>query len=414
MQRYPESRDVRLNLFDYITTVPEGAFVSDGKIIPAWHCTNTRMRAAQKLLVALDSPVAARFAAAASDGKVYFADRSDVPRMTAAYALGGSTAFIFERTDKDSASLVLVSGDKYFECVNGEVTYGDFEGRLRCGVIKNGRLFGISKSDPFVLCWSGEGGWNDWTKGLSGSGSMRLMPPCGEGLEVFACGGELVVLCKKCIVRFSAGGNPEDFKVEDIIPVPEVVENSACVIGDGLLFFTVFGLMRYGGGKVVRQEGAITEEMQSLTHSMAYDNRYYFACGTPKGSSENRVYVYDTFKGLYQTVDVSAYFLARDTTSVLAYTSSYLFRITDEGTGSFSVEIPQFDFGIRGRKLFKTLEMDCDDDVTVEIFDGRHTSRYALLPKRKKLNIRGESFNIKISGKTGAVRSAYVTAEVPK
>lgn len=411
MGRYPKFKRVRQDLLKSAELQPVGAFASGGKITAGWKGVSSGAPTFNGRLAAMcASAVGGGILAATEDGKIYTGSLG--AGLTLAHSDGGSSPFVFETQDT-APRAVLLSGNTFTTLQSGSILHGEFPVKLSCGTMRRGRLFGADAENPYVLRWSGSKGFNDWISGISGAGSLTLEPFGGHVLDIFDFEDRLVVIREGSIMRFSVYGNPENFKEVDTAISPQIYRSTAAISGDGILFFTSGGLMSYRGGKIAKIDGLISDDLQSPTSAFVYDGRYYFICGTSKSLSKSVVYVYDFLHGGYEIIDIPAYFISHDGTSLVAYAPSAIYRLRwGYEYILYEVATESMDFGTDRRKLLTELEVDCDEDVRVSISNGRSTKTIRSAKGRTRLNMRGADFKVTFSGYGGSVRSAYLTAEV--
>ena len=410
MGRYRQCKDVSVNLLQLPGILPRGAFVKDGELTPGWTQNELTSSLNFKLAAGRWWDITGRFYAATDTGEVYRGN--DGVTLERIYSDGGDSPFFFETYDRE-LNIVLVSGSYYTAFRDGISIHDRLSGRLSCGAMRNGRLFGAADGDGYTLKWSGVKSYADWSSANSDSGKLTLEPPGGVILNVVDFGDELVIFRQYCIVRFAAWGDTENFRVKETISVPPVTRNAQLIAGDSILFFTSAGLMRYRGGSVTRVEGAVTEDLIKVTSVFAHGDRFIFFAGTSRSFKSDVVYVYDRLRDCCQFLDIPAYLIAQDSVGVLAYTPSKIYRLYyQNGSYNYSVETPEINFGYRGRKLLKYIEIDCDDGLILHVNNGRSTRKIPSANGRVTLNMRGKEFKITLEG-VGAVRSAVAVAEVP-
>lgn len=411
MGRYPKFKHVRQDILKSSVLQPTGAFVKDGKIFTGWKGVNERVSVANGLTAMLMSEVGNGILAGTDNGEIY--SGASGTGLTLNYSDGGTSPFVFETYENSVSRAVLLSGKTFTTLYGGNLFHGELPAKLRCGTMRRGRLFGADNDNAYILRWSGPKGFTDWIEDISGAGNLVLEPSGGQISDIFDFEDELVVFREQSVMRFSVFGNPENFREIDTVVLPRIYRHTAAIAGDSILFFTSGGLMRYHGGKVTKTDGLISCDLTSPTSAFVYDGRHYFICGKSKSMAKSVVYVYDFWDGGYEIIDVPAYFISQDSTSLLAYTHSTIYRLRfGYEYIQYEVTTGNIDFGTNRRKLLTELEMDCDDDVRVSISNGRSTKTFRSVNGRTRLNMRGAEFKVTFSGYGGSVRSAHITAEV--
>ncbi len=415
MERYRKVKTVRLDLLRDVKLTPLGAFVRDGVIYPGYIGQNQRVNPVKNLISMVNSDYGSCLLAVTSAGETYYGSRLGGASLQRIYSDGAQYGFVFETRDPDGPKAVALSGTHYTVSGPQGRTHGSLSVSLSCGVMKNGRLFGCDSSNRYMLRWSGTGGWQDWEEEIGGSGHFFFKPDYGYITGIFDMDGEIVVLFEYGIARVSVGGNPETFRIIDILKCPHYRNSTAALAADGLYFVTDGGFMRYSNGKITLLKGLITDDIQSTTSGYIGYGQFYFVCGSSRSLAKNVVYVYDIFNEAYQIADVPAYFVNCDSTSLLAYTDSTVYRLKKEVSGwRYTVQTENLDFGCDQRKLIKRLEIDCDTDISLSIANGIYQRSVSKPAKRTRVFMRGPYFCIKFTGATGRVRSAYITVEVPE
>lgn len=411
MGEYPKFKRMRIDLLKSTKLQPVGAFVNDGKITGGW--VEVRGGAPTfngRLAAHCASTVGGGILAATDSGEIYTGSLGG--ELVLAHSDGGATPFVFETQDT-AARAVLLSGTTLTTLHGGSIAHLEFPVELSCGAMRRGRLFGADAQNPYILRWSGPKGFNDWLGGILGAGSLTLEPFGGSISNIFDFEDKLVVFREQMIMRFSVYGNPENFKQVDTAITPKIYRSTAAISGDSILFFSSGGLMSYRGGKVAKIDGLISDDLQSPTSAFVYDGMYYFICGTSKSLKKSVVYVYDFLNGGYEIIDIPAYFISHDGTSLVAYAPSAIYRLKLGGEHTlYEVATENMDFGTDERKLLTMLEVDCDEDVRVSISNGRSTKTVRPAKGRTRLNMRGAEFKVTFSGYGGSVWSAYLEAEV--
>lgn len=415
MERYRKVKTVRIDLLRDVKLTPLGAFVRDGVVYPGYLGQNQRVDPVKNLTSMVNSDYGSCLLAVTSTGEVYYGSRLSGAAMQRLYSDGTQYGFVFEARDPDGPKAVALSGYHYTSSNSKGRTHGSLAVSLSCGVMKNGRLFGCDSSNRYMLRWSGPGGWQDWKEEIGGAGHFFFEPVYGYITGIFDMNGEIVVLFEYGIARLSVGGNPETFRIIDTFRCPHYRNLTAALAADGLYFVTDGGFMRYSNGKLTLLKGLITDDIQSTTSSFIGYGQFYFVCGSSRSLAKDVIYVYDIFNEAYQIADIPAYFVNCDNTSLLAFTDSTVYRMRKDVSGwRYTVQTEDIDFGCDRRKLLTYLEIDCDTDVSLTIANGKYQRGVSRPAKRTKIFMRGPYFCFRITGATGRVRSAYITAEVPE
>ncbi len=408
-------KTVRVNLLEKPYVVPLGAFVKNAAITAGWVGQNQRVEPVKNIISMINSYVGGAILAVASDGSVYRALRTNGLSLIKLASDGYMFGFVLDLEDNGKKKALAISGPSYTEYSSGTLVHDKFNGQyMTRGAIINGRLFGVDFVNQFVLKWSGKNGWNDWTEGTTDSGRFVFDSARGFIKDVFEMHGDIVLVFEFGVARVSVGGNPETFKVIDKQNLPYYYPFTAVAAENYVYFMTEDGLLRYGDNRVNRVEGLISDDATEATSGFLWMGRYYFLCARSRSLKRNIMYVYDILSESYQMIDIPAYFAYYDLDSVIAYTTTTMYRVRNAYSGwRYGVLSQNVNFGTTGRKLATYLEVDCDSDVSVSIDNGRYTRTFSNPPKKLRVDMRGEKFTVKFEGSTGSVRSAYLTAEVP-
>lgn len=409
-ERYPGCTFQQVDLLEGNHKFTIGCTLKDGTIKPGLVATNTGLPSIPTMVHFGMSEIGGGIIVYTSDKFMRLATMENGLNYYTNYNFTADYPFSFECNNGYSGEYVLV-GNEYFIKLSGR-TYsaGHFNGSLRHGAFCRGRLFGADWSNAYILRWSGEGGWNDWTLGLTGSGYARLEPLGGEILRVFNFNQELVVLRKKGITFVTVGGNPETFKVGKTVIIPPVYNAySAIIVANTLYIYTDDGLYSYKDGKIAKEDGLISADMTTCNYMNKDTERYLITSGVSAKLGRTAMYVYDVIEDVCQVVDVPAVNVGADATSMIAFCEDATYRIV--AGNSYTAYCGTYDFGSPDRKLLTGLEIDCDNGVDVEISNGTYTRTISGAKGRMLLNMRGTKFTVSISGGE-EVRSAKLTAEV--
>lgn len=307
------------------------------------------------------------------------------------------------RIDVIGNSRILSMVDGAQEMVNRTLS-------LSCGVIHCDRLFGADEDEGLKLKWSGTEGVKDWSESIDGAGSVILSPVGGYITGICSLGDYLYLIREGGITRFSANGSPENFKeMPPIYPMEGIEARSVRVIGRYIYFLKGNEVYRFNGGNYEKIPSPLSYDLGEYFSTSAVLNRYFAVCGTSIKLGRNALYLYDGLKDAWQIVDTPAQYAFSDDISMLVSTDTTLRRLVTGG--NYAVELGDFAVNGFARKLLKRVEVDCEGDVKLEIYNGRNVRAVACKTGKIKLNMRGESFNFTFKG-SGKVRSAKAVWEV--
>lgn len=329
-------------------------------------------------------------------------------RFVSASGKPSDGAFLIEDTFGGVAKALAVYGTECCELKDGSFMQKSFAGNITGGTMKSGRLFGVSLSDPLKICWSGEGGTDDWQEGISGAGWARVSPGLGNVLALFNAGERIAAVRERGITFMKAGGTPENYSFTGDIPTPPIAAGTCAMVGERLFFFAGEGLYCLENSSVKPVGSRIFADVSSPDGCSVRDDRYYVLAGVSKKLGRRVMWQYDCESGETYAIDAPARALACGE-RLFAYCadgSSYEL----EEASSPSCYIGGLDFGSAKRKVLTRIEVECDGEVEAEISNGS-ISRKVTVKGAKQVHMRGVKFSLKLSfGK--AVRSVKAYAEV--
>ncbi len=382
-----------------------GCYVREGKLIPAINLVKKLNAAMSVVNAAWYSVVAKKYIIAgmksvwASDGDMSSHNNGlaviDYPSMLENSSGGTNTAMVTGSTN------YFLIGEK---CLNRP-----FKGNMHGCVMKNGRVFGIDNTDLYKIKWSGEGGIEDWTEGISGAGWTTVQYGFGSILNLVVFKDKIVAVREYGLTLFTAYGTPENYKLSYIDrTLPKIFANTAGVVNDKLLFYTENGLYVYDGNKIEKSTLELAEELSAPKWASCGKGKY-FLCGVSKTLERQAVLVVDVLHDCAYVIDAPVKAVAAGD-RIFGYADKQEYGL-EEG-GEYSFTSGEIDFSQRGFKVLKEVIIDGAKDVKIEVSNGVISRIVWGIRGKFRPNMRGESFKITVCGK-GKIKGISAVAEVP-
>ncbi|MDE7167619.1 MAG: hypothetical protein K2O28_02070 [Clostridia bacterium] len=381
-----------------------GCFVHDGKLIPAINSCTRLNRLNEKAKLSWYSGLTKRYLLFTQNKLYYSFGALNSPTTVSFIAKSPSLIEIRNAT----ASAIYLFGDTTYFKINTLGNALTFKGGVMDCVMKNGRIFGIDTSKRYTIRWSGEGGIDDWTEGISGAGWAALSQGYGEILNLVVYKEKLVAIREYGLAVLSAYGTPENYKLSyPPYKLPKVYKYTACVVNEKLLFCTDDGIYSYDGNTVEKAGFELADEIESPTFATC-NNGKYFLCGVSKTLKRKAVLVYDAALNAAYIIDTDANTISVGP-NVFAYSDTYETQLKEGGEYSFTSG--EIDFSTRGLKVLKEVVIDGDKDVRLEVSNGVISRIVGGVRGKFRPNIRGKSFKITVCGK-GKIDGISAVAEV--
>lgn len=399
--KYPSVKTAAVNLISADGAVCVGCEVTNGEIIPALCASQETQNAFADVKAAGYSAAAGAYMVCDGQKVFYSADGLNFSELS---PLDGAEPFIFEQRENGKARLYAAGDEKCVFFGGGAGGLNTFDCGICGGQFKNGRLFGIDKSDNFTLRWSGEGGALDWEESIDGAGWLKLDGAGGRILNLLVYGEKLVAVRENCLSVFSAFGTPENFKVESKnLYVSGVIKNTAAVAGNKLLFFADGGcgggLFSFNGTKITRISCPIAGQTEQPTCATA-DGGLYFAGVYAKPLKRRAVLVYNVESGTAYFADFPADVLLAGN-GVFAYAQGLACKLENgsENGGEFTFTSGKADFGSAGEKYLKTVQIRCAEGVDTEISNGRTVRGFKDVKNALSADMRGANFTFSVKSR---------------
>lgn len=356
-------------------------------------------------------PAAAQAVYLTSHGNFYMYNSGDLWRSTGAYGN-------FYRIGTG-----FTSPPYFAECCNGEEDFtiiGDGQKALRsdytltegitCPPIKLGvgcysRMFGVDSSDSHVLRWSAAGDVTDWEESAAGAGHVRLDPVRGDIVRLVSLGGKLIAVRRNGITKIAAGGEGEDFVVENVDgDFGEVLENTVVCCADKIYFFAKDGLYCFDGDI----ERADFDGLEGFSE---------VACAAACG---NRIFAGGKLDGQYaiaciETGGGGVSYVARRADCICAAGRVFFY-----GGGAPAEIVPtaqsgewksgNTDLGVRGKKFLHSVVAD-GNLTSLTVSNGVYSRTFSDVSGEIKVGMPGErfSFEFTCAGRVRALYARYVS-----
>ncbi|MBD5585423.1 MAG: hypothetical protein HDQ88_10100, partial [Clostridia bacterium] len=303
---------------------------------------------------------------------------------------------------------VIIADSQWYYIHELGVSVNSFAGGVTSCVLKNGRIFGVDKTDAYKIKWSGEGGYDDWEEGISGAGWVCLENSYGKILNLIIYRDKIAVIREYGITLFTAYGTPENYKLDYLdARTPKIQQNTAVVAEENLLFYTVEGLYYFNGSEIRRAEVPLRDDLQDVNCCTA-NGEAYLLSGYSKSLERRAVLAVNLRQNTAYLIDGEADAMCYGE-AVFAYAGT---QATEIGKGEdFKYICKKVDFSLSGRKTLKEINILGGNDVRVEVSDGVNSRILWGLRGKFRPNMRGKSFKITVTGK-GKIYKLEAVAEV--
>lgn len=353
-----------------------------------------------------------------SNGMFYFYSAEQGAYQMAYYLSKPATSMrITDRDLKDTT--VFVGPRGCLSCdTKGNVTGLDLPNNTQMGCACNNRLFiGVK---PYTVAYSSPDNPLDFTETAHGAGKVHFPAERGEMVGIVNFKENVYVFFQYGIAKLETGGSPHEFRVKRLVyGGGKIFPYSMGVCGECVMFLAVDGIYRFDGEK--------TTKVEVLPVKPA-DNAAQWCCH----ASVEGLYILrflDAREGfkiavLYED-GKSGYF--SDTFNVVHNSDGQAFcqyglnigTIAKDGdlyAGSvYDFSVGKTDFGLRSRKLLKSLRFEGEGAMSVSVIvDGETKTKRLYFVEGVaiwKLRERGTRFGFGIQPEKGA-RIRKMTAEI--
>ena len=401
---YPASKIISQNVITAAGALPVSCKVENGKIVTALSAVKGDGMYPANVVMTAYSAGAKRFFVYAG-GIVYFS--SGGTGFLASGAIESKFPFLFEKRENGGVKAYFAGKDY---CVTHDGQYlssYNFDMPVYGAVFRYGRFFGIDNDDAFKIRWSGSGGAFDWVEGISGAGWVNLEIAYGKVLDLVNFKDKLCAVRENGITVISAFGTPENFTVKHADnKTPKIFKSTAAVAGDKLVFCTERGLYAFDGNSITKISCGLCEDIQNPKYAVSLGDEY-FLCGESKSLNKGAILVYDEKNNDAYLIDEQADALLSNG-KIYTYFNNHA-CVLQPGKG-FSFTSGNLFFSGK-RKVLKSIEIDCDGEVEVEVSNGVKSSIFGGQFKKIIPKMSGKYFKITVRG-TGEVREISAYAEV--
>ena len=307
----------------------------------------------------------------------------------------------------------LIFGDNKFLYVDKQTARSrSVSVGIRSSILKNGRYFGIDRTNPYIIKWSGESNYLDWTESISGAGWVEVGYGLGEILNLVLYKDKAVAVREYGLTLFDAHGNPENFNVEYVDGlIPKIYKNTAWVVDGKLVFNTVEGLYYYDGNSVKRAEFYLSDDISDPVYT-AVSGKKYLICGNSKTLKKLAILVVEVGENDGYLIDLQAEAIACGKKN-FAYLDGTAYELK-EGL-YFTFTSGEFDFSSPQKKMLKEVVLDADGEVEIEVSNGVNSRILRGVSGKMRVNMRGKRFKITLKSKdkiNGLCAVAEVKVEV--
>jgi hypothetical protein len=283
-----------------------------------------------------------------------------------------------------------------------------------------GRVFCAIK--PFSVMYSAAYEPLNVEYSLEHGGQIMLTMDKGETESIAAMNNKVFVFFEHGIMELEYSGSSRDFEIRDIgYDGGKIFGSSVGVCSleqDKAYFLAENGIYAFNGKGVKRV--AQNLDIKPITKGqvcvhLEFDGKYYLSFISENG--QRRAVVVDGETGLgYETFALESVGVLNG--DAVCTVDGKIMRMSENGEllpgESARFFASDIDFGVRGRKTLKTLELYGTGTATVCVSCGlKKKSKTVVLDKNPKLNIswKGESFGLEILLEKGA-RMTGATAEI--
>jgi hypothetical protein len=396
-------REKSITLDNLDNIIPISCTISNGEITPAFVAEKSDFKVPTDLYGLAYSSAAGLYMAVNASG-IYCT--IDGGKFTSISASSGTKPFFVEDVYSQKPRLVTVFGSTMYIHDKSSFVGIKLDNELLCGVMHRGRLFAADLNERLKIYWTGEGGIRDWSKGLYKGGHMYLNPERGKILNLVEFDEKIVIVREYGLSLFSANGNPENFCVNlSDTDTDKIYENTACVLGGKLYFYTTSGLYAFDGNDIEKVEHNLSHDVLDPTYALTIGDMYVLSCKS-KTLEKQVVLVYNATKGFAYYVDIKAdvMYLANG----LCIVSDNVIYTLKEGE-NWSISCGRFDFGTG--KNCTLVEAYVGGNATFTIGNGRYLRTFSSFSGTVRPKFRGKKFSLKISGQQ-KVQKVQLTGDI--
>jgi len=401
---FPQTKLKKVDVLEAKGALGVGCYVKDGKLIPAINTVRKLGVALNVINFAWYSAVAKKYIVAGMKS-VWV---SDGEMSTHSMGIAAIDRPSLLESSSGGVNTAMVTGSTTYFLIGEKCMNKPFKGAVHSCVLKNGRVFGIDNTDLYKIKWSGEGGVDDWTEGISGAGWTTVQYGYGSILNLIVYKDKIVAVREYGLTLFSAYGTPENYKLSYIArKLPKIFADTAAVVEDKLMFYTEDGLYVYDGNKIEKSTLELAEEIAS-PRSVSCGKGKYFLCGVSKTLEKKAVLVVDALHDCSYIIDAQINAVAAGE-RIFGYADKEEFAL-EEG-GKYSFTSGEIDFSASGFKVLREVILDGAKDVKIEVSNGVISRIVGGVRGKFRPNMRGKSFKITVCG-SGKIKGISAVAEV--
>lgn len=301
---------------------------------------------------------------------------------------GENGVYLFDREEKFD---LLCSGATGAACVFHErIFFGAAGGRLRfCAPLDT----------------------DAWADDADESGYVDFPKERGEIVGIAALKERLYVFFERGIARVDARGSARNFTAENVdYSGGEIFFGSVGTFGGKVLFLTADGLFSFDGNKAEKICFGLPIEPKrtgQVCNHAVFSGKFYLDYIDADGGAKRLAVDGKTGEGFFMTTKPTG--ISATEGKLLCYHDSSVCEFaTGEAlpTGeSFAVKKDYYDFGIRGRKLLKSVAFKGKGRLRAEVSNGyeRHGYTFTIADGESSVVplVKGEKFSLKISPEVG-------------
>ena len=268
-------------------------------------------------------------------------------------------------------------------------------------------VFCLCKNRLFVFCRDGKLVYSDpmnpldMSVSIDNGGYITLPLALGNPVALTGVGEYVYVLFRRAIMRLKVQGSARDFYLEELpYAGGKIVGGSACAIDNGVIFLAHDGLWKVQGREMKRFCEAFTPNpyAQDIGCNAAICQGKYFLRYPTKNSIFLSVAVDLDGQSWSYCHDLVGLNVGFDTPVFVKNGTLYQLGGNALPDGEVALfESMDTDFGMRGKKTLRRLELLGEGSVTVKIYyDGRFVERDVEFVDGKavlEIGVRGERFS---------------------
>lgn len=361
--------------------------------------------------------VVERYLAINKYGEVRLYNEETLTFSTTAYVGENACGALLRAADGEERFLIVGSAEGVFFTADNAFETVDRTDFTNVFCVCKNRLFMLLKngnlaySDPLTP-------W-DLTESIDDGGYVKLPSEYGAPIALTAAGEYVYVIFRCAVMRLTVKGSGRDFCLEKIAyGGAKVLLGSICALPDGVVFWSQDGIWTVRDREVKRLcEGlaVYTSIQEFYSNAAVYRDKYFLRYYDGKSKFVSIAVDLDG-RGWSYCFDLSVLSAGFDAPVLIK--SQTLYQLGGAylpGTLKSVFESVDTDFGVRGRKTLRRLQLVGDGELTLYInIDGRsvkHTVEFTDGQASVDLCERGERFGFRFEiGKATVLRS--MSAEI--